>query len=215
MRVAIIGATGLLGVGMVPEAASRGHAVTAICRHPEQVGDCENVTALACDVFDTAKLTEALRGHDAVIHSYSPRRDYQTDRSAPHIAATRSIIAATRFAGVSRLLAVGGAGTLLLPDGTKVMDSSEFPPEFLESAISTGHVKKILEDEADDLEWTFLCPSLFFDERGRSGVFRLGFDDALFDENGHSSISVEDYAIAMIDELEAPRHTRTRFTAGY
>lgn len=215
MRIAIIGATGLLGVGMVPETTSRGHAVTAICRHPEQVRPRENVTATACDVFDTLGLTEVLRGHDAVIHSYSPRRDHDTDRSAPHSAATRSIIAATRAAGVARLLAVGGAGTLRLPNGSKVMDAAEFPPEYMESAISTAQVRTVLEEEASDLDWTFLCPSLFFDERGRSGQFRLGLDDALFDENGHSSISVEDYAIAMIDELETPRHTRTRFTVGY
>jgi uncharacterized protein len=215
VRVAIIGATGLLGVGMVPEAASRGHRVIAICRHPEQVPLRENVTAVACDIFETAQLTTILAGQDAVIHSYSPRRDHDTDRSGPHIAATRSIIAATRIAGVKRLLAVGGAGTLLLPDGSKVMESANFPPEYMESAISTGEVLTILKTEADDLDWTFLSPSLFFDERGRSGLFRLGLDEALFDANGKSTISIEDYASAMIDELETPRHSRRRFTVGY
>jgi uncharacterized protein len=215
MRVAIIGATGLLGVGMVPEAASRGHQVTAICRHPEQVPVPENVRAVACDIFDSALLTEILRDQDAVIHSYSPRRDHDTERSKPHMAATRSIIAATRKAGVSRLLAVGGAGTLLLPDGSKVMTSPDFPPEYRESALSTAEVLTILKAEADDLEWTFLSPSLFFDERGRSAQFRLGLDHALFDAHGNSAISIEDYAIAMIDELETARHTRRRFTVGY
>lgn len=215
MKVAIIGATGLLGVGMVPEAANRGHQVTALCRHPEQVPARDDVTAVACDIFETAALTAILRGLDAVIHSYSPRRDHETDRSGPHIAATRSIIAATRAAGVRRLLAVGGAGTLLLPDGSRVMDSPQFPPEYMESAISTGEVKTVLVGEADDLDWTFLAPSLFFAECGRTGVFRLALDDALFDASGHSSISIEDYAIAMIDELEQPRHTKQRFTVGY
>ncbi len=215
MRVAIIGATGLLGTGLVPEAALRGHAVTAICRHPEQVVPRAGVAAMACDVFDAARLVQVLRGHDAVIHSYSPRRDHDSDRTGPHVVATRSIVVATRQAGVARLLAAGGAGTLLLPDGSKVMDSPEFPPEYRESALSTGQILETLRAEADDLEWTFLCPSLFFDERGRSGTFRLGLDQALFDETGRSSISIEDYAIAMIDELETPRHTRTRFTVGY
>lgn len=215
MKIAVIGATGLIGVGLVPEAASRGHAVTALCRHPEQVPARANVTALACDVFDTAALTAALRGQDAVIHSYSPRRDHDTDRTAPHVAATRSIIAATRAAGVKRLLAVGGAGTLLLPDGSKVMDAPNFPPEYRESAISTAQVLVVLREDAADLDWTFLSPSLFFDERGRSGQFRLGLDDALFDPAGHSNISIADYAVAMIDECETPRHTGRRFTVGY
>lgn len=215
MRLAIIGATGLLGVGLVPEAASRGHQVTAICRHPDQVPQRDNVTPVKCDVFETDALAAVLRDHDAVIHSYSPRRDHDTDRTGPHLAATRSIIAATRAAGVPRLLAAGGAGTLLLPDGSRVMDSPQFPPEYKESAISTGEVKRVIASEGDDLDWTFLCPSLFFDERGRTGQFRLGLDDALFDANGNSTISIEDYAVAMIDELEVPRHSRTRFTVGY
>jgi uncharacterized protein len=184
MRVAIIGATGLIGVGLVPEAASRGHRVTALCRHPEQVPVRDNVAAVACDIFETETLTEILRGHDAVIHSYSPRRDHDTDRSGPHVAAT-------------------------------VMEAPQFPPEYVESAISTGEVKKVLATEGSDLDWTFLAPSLFFDERGRSGVFRLGLDEALFSADGNSSISIEDYAIAMIDELEDPRHTGRRFTVGY
>ena len=215
MKVAVIGATGLLGVGLVPEAANRGHQVTALCRHPEQVPPRENVKALACDIFETDTLTAILRGHDAVIHSYSPRRDHDSNRSGPHIAATRSIIAATRAAGVKRLLAVGGAGTLLAPDGSRIMDAPQFPPDYLESAISTGEVKTVLANEADDLDWTFLSPSLFFAECGRTGVFRLGLDHALFDANGHSSISVEDYAIAMIDELDTPQHSKRRFTVGY
>jgi uncharacterized protein len=215
MRVAIIGATGLLGVGMVPEAGSRGYQVTAICRHPEKVPATANVKPVTCDIFKTDRLTAILEGHDAVIHSYSPRRDHDTDRTAPHVAATRSIIAATRDAGVSRLLAVGGAGTLWLPDGSKVMAAPDFPPEYRESALSTAEVLTILEAEADDLEWTFLSPSLFFDERGRSGQFRLGLDHALFDAHGNSAISIEDYAVAMIDELETPRHTWRRFTVGY
>ena len=95
------------------------------------------------------------------------------------------------------------------------MEAPQFPPEYMESAISTGEVKTVLATEGSDLDWTFLSPSLFFDERGRSGVFRLGLDEALFAPDGKSSISIEDYAIAMIDELEHPQHTRQRFTVGY
>lgn len=215
MRVAIIGATGLLGTGLTPEAASRGHLATAICRHPDQIPPRDNVTAVACDIFETNRLAAILTGHDAVIHSYSPRRDHASDRTGPHVAATRSIIAATRAAKVPRLLAVGGAGTLLLPDGRKVMDAPDFPPEYRESAISTAAVKDVIAAEADDLDWTFLSPSLMFDERGRTGRFRLGHDHALFDASGASAISIEDYAVAMIDELETPRHSRVRFTVGY
>lgn len=215
MRIAIIGATGLLGTGMVPEAAERGHRVTAICRHPDAVPPRDGVTPVACDVFDTGPLAEVLRGHDAVIHSYSPRRDHDHDRTGPHVAATRSIIAATRSAGVPRLLAAGGAGSLHLPDGSKVVDAPWFPAEYKESAISTAEVLATIRNEAADLDWTCLCPSLFFDERGRTGQFRLGLDDALFGPDGRSAISIEDYAVAMIDELETPAHSRRRFTVGY
>lgn len=215
MRAAIIGATGLIGVGLVPEAARRRHDVMALCRHPEQVPAQTHVTPVKCDIFDTAALEGILRGQDAVIHSYSPRRDHERDRAAPHAAATRCIIGATRRAGVKRLLAVGGAGTLLMPDGSRVMDHPDFPPEYMESAISTAEVLTILKAEADDLDWTFLCPSLFFDDRGRSGAFRLGTDHALFGPDGRSTISIEDYAIAMIDELERAQHMRQRFTVGY
>ena len=220
MRIALIGATGLVGTGILPEAVSRGHRVTAISRHPADVPAIVGAEALACDVNDTGRLTEVLRGsggegHDAVIHCFSPRRDHAVNRTGPHVAATRSIIAATRAAGIARLLAAGGAGTLLLPDGSRVMDAPEFPREYAESAASTAQVLVTIRTEADDLDWTILCPSLFFAECGRTGQFRLGLDHALFGVDGSSTISIEDYAIAMIDELENPRHSRKRFTVGY
>jgi uncharacterized protein len=214
MKVAVIGATGLMGTSLVPEAASRGHEVTAICRHPEQIPSLPNVTPVKCDVMDEDALAAVLRSHDAVIHSYSPRRDFTVNRTGPHRAATQAIINATKRAGIKRLLAVGGAGTLKLPDGSRVVDAPTFPPEWLESAHSTAEVLYMLREEPT-LDWTFLSPSLFFDERGRSGKFRLGKDDALFDETGQSRISIPDYAVAMIDELEKPRHTHQRFTVGY
>ena len=103
----------------------------------------------------------------------------------------------------------------LLPDGSKLMDSPQFPAEYAESARSTAQVLATLKEDASDLDWTFLCPAAFFDERGRTGIFRLGLDDLLVADDGHSSISIEDYAVAMIDELERPRHGQRRFTVGY
>ncbi|WP_298283626.1 hypothetical protein [Novosphingobium sp.] len=113
------------------------------------------------------------------------------------------------------MLAAGGAGSLLLPDDSKVMNAPDFPPEYAQSAASTAKVLVTIRSVGDDLNWTFLSPSLFFADCGRTWKFLLGLDHAVFDEGGYSSISIEDYAIAMVDELEHPRHGRTRFTVGY
>ena len=111
-------------------------------------------------------------------------------------------------------MAVGGAGTLEASPGVRVMDTPELPKEWESGAISTAEIKYLLEKELD-LEWTFLSPSLYLRPGTRTGKFRLGTDELLRDDSGASRISIEDYAVAMIDELENPRHTRRRFTVGY
>jgi hypothetical protein len=141
--------------------------------------------------------------HDAHVKS---RIDAQT-------AGTKSIIAAAIAAGVKRILAVGGAGTLLV-GGVRTMDGAEFPKAFEGGAKSTAVVKELLHHQ-HDLDWTVLSPSMSIAPGQRTGKFRLGLDDLLMMPDGSSTISVEDYAVAMIDELEQPRHTGRRFTVGY
>jgi len=212
MKVALIGATGRVGSRLLAEALSRGHAVTAISQHPEKLSPRANLRALKGDVFDTEALAELLRGHDVVIHSYAPPRD--VDRTAAQIRATQSIIAAMKRAGVRRILAVGGAGTLEAAPGVKVMETRELPKEWMGGATSTAQVKYLLEKEKE-LDWTSLSPSLWLRPGERTGKFRLGGDQILRDRDGQSRISFEDYAVALIDELEEPRHTGRRFTVGY
>ena len=212
MKIALIGATGRVGSRLLAEALSRGHAVTAISRHPEKLAPQANLRAVQGDVFETEALAELLRGHDAVIHSYAPPRD--VDRTAAQIRATQSIIAAMKRAGVRRILAIGGAGTLESAPGVKVMDTPELPKEWMGGATSTAQIKYLLEKEKE-LDWTSLSPSLWLEPGERTGKFRLGGDQILRDKDGRSHISFEDLAVAMIDELEQPRHSGRRFTAGY
>ncbi|MGO8916594.1 MAG: NAD(P)-dependent oxidoreductase [Stellaceae bacterium] len=212
MKLALIGATGRVGSRLLAEALARGHDVTAISRHPEKLAPHPRLRAVAGDVFDSDGLAALLRGSDAVIHAYAPPRDI--DRTAAQIRATQSLIAALKQAGVRRILAVGGAGTLESAPGVRVMDTPELPREWMGGAVSTAQVKYLLEKERE-LEWTSLSPSLWLEPGQRTGKFRLGTDQILRDQDGRSHISFEDYAVAMIDELETPRHSFRRFTVGY
>ena len=205
-----------------------------------------NVCAAKADVHDTAALAREFRGHDAVIHSYTPPPDpvarafftsvqqsgggigaiakYSPQDPAAHeahvqsrireqTAGTRSIIAAAKTAGVKRILAVGGAGTLLV-GGVRMIDRPDFPKAYEGGAKSTAVIKDILKAESAT-EWTVLCPSTMIVPGARTAKFRLGLDDLLVAADGTSRISVEDFAMALIDELENPHHTGRRFTVGY
>lgn len=201
--IAIIGATGRAGSQLLEEALRRGHSVTAIARNAASLGQRPGVVAKEVDVLDANALQAALAGHDAVI-------------SAAHFATipASAILGPVKQAGVKRLLVVGGAGSLLLPGGGKVIDSPGFPEEYRAEASAGGVYLDTLRQERD-LDWTFLSPSAEFVEGDRTGKFRLGQDELLIDAQGRSWITFADFAIAMIDELETPQHSRQRFTVGY
>jgi len=202
MKIALIGATGRAGSELLKELVRRGHAVTAIVRNPEKVPPGANITAKKGDVFDTAGLTDLLKGHDAVI-------------SAVHFTASdpQKLIDAVKAAGVKRYLVVGGAGSLEVAPGVALVTTPEFPAEYKAEALKGGDFLALLRQEKD-LDWTFLSPSALLFDGPRTGVFRLGKDQLLTNDKG-SSISVADYAIALTDELEKPAHSRQRFTVGY
>ncbi|WP_267432401.1 NAD(P)-dependent oxidoreductase [Sphingomonas sp. GM_Shp_1] len=202
MKIALIGASGNAGSRILKELSDRGHQVTAIARAPERIATLPGVTAVAGDLSDTAALAETLRGHDAVI-------------SSVHFLVTdaQSLIDTVRASGVKRYLVVGGAGSLEVAPGQRLIDQPNFP-EAYKAEASAGATFLDLLRGADDLEWTFLSPSAMFVPGERTGQFRLGTDQLLSNENG-SSISFEDYAIALADEIEQPRHIRQRFTVGY
>ncbi|WP_443692188.1 NAD(P)-dependent oxidoreductase [Pseudomonas protegens] len=202
-KIAIIGATGRAGSQLLEEALRRGHSVTAIARNTAKIGSRAGVVSRDVDVADSAALKAAVAGHDVVI-------------SAAHFSslAANAIIDPVKKAGVKRLLVVGGAGSLLLPGGSKVIDSPGFPEEYKAEASAGGVYLETLRKE-QDLDWTFLSPSAEFVEGERTGHFRLGQDDLLVSAEGRSWITFADYAIAMLDEVEKPAHSRQRFTVGY
>jgi putative NADH-flavin reductase len=215
MKVAIIGATGFIGAKLRDEAVNRGHLVTAITRSPDKLPRHERIISVPADVNDVPALTRYLHGQDAVIHAFAPGRGLSAEELMDRQrTGTMSIIAATKAAGVKRLLAVGGAGSLEVAPGVAHFDTPEFPAMYQGGARATAQIKDLVRAETD-LEWTFLCPSTSIVPGERTGKFRLGGDQLLIGEDGQSRISVEDYAVAMIDELENPKHTGHRFTVGY
>lgn len=202
-KIAIIGATGRAGSQLLEEALRRGHDVVAIARDPSALQGREGVTVKALDAKDSAALQAAITGTDAVL-------------SAAHFAtlAPQAIIEPVKRAGVKRLLVVGGAGSLLLPSGQRVIDSPDFPEAYKAEATAGAQFLETLRQEPT-LDWTFLSPSAEFVEGERSGRYVLGKDHLLVGADGRSWITFADYAIALLDELEKPAHSRARFTVGY
>jgi putative NADH-flavin reductase len=202
MKVALIGASGQAGSRILAELVRRGHEVTGIARHPEKIAAGRGVTAKKGDVFDKDGLVPLLKGHDVVISSV------RFSGSDPQL-----LIAAARASGAKRYFVVGGAGSLEVAPGVKLIDTPQFPAIYKAEAGKGGEFLEMLRREKD-LDWTFLSPSALFIAGERTGAFRLGGDQLLSNEKG-SSISFEDYAIALVDELEKPTHSRQRFTVGY
>ncbi|WP_186420490.1 NAD(P)-dependent oxidoreductase [Bosea sp. CS1GBMeth4] len=203
MQIALIGATGFIGSRLLAELASRGHRVTAIVRNPEKVPQGAGVTARKGDVYDRDGLAALLAGHDAVISSV------HYSASDPAI-----LLAAVKQSGVKRYLVVGGAGSLEVAPGVRLFDTEAFPALYLDEAKKGGAYLDLLKGESG-LDWTFLSPSALIEPGERTGRFRLGKDQLLVDGEGRSRISAEDYAVALVDELETPAHVRQRFTVGY
>jgi putative NADH-flavin reductase len=202
MKIALIGASGGAGSRILAELSNRGHAVTAIVRHPEKVANLNGVTPKQGDVYDRSGLTGLLKGHDVVISSV------HFTASDPEI-----LISAVKDAGSKRYLVVGGAGSLEVAPGVTLVATPEFPAIYKPEAEAGGQFLDRLRQERE-LDWTFLSPSVLFQAGTRTGKFRLGGDQLLSNDKG-SSISFEDFAVALVDEVEKPAHTRQRFTVGY
>lgn len=202
MKIALIGASGNAGSQILAELSRRGHQVTAIARNPQKIAALAGVTPVEGDVYDSTNLPALLQGHDAVA-------------SAVHFTASdpQLLVDAVRKAGVKRYMVVGGAGSLEIAPGKRLLDQPDFPEAYKAEAEGGARFLDLLRS-VTDLDWTFLSPSALFTHGERTGVFRLGEDQLLTNANG-SSISFEDFAIAFVDELEQPQHVRRRFTVGY
>lgn len=203
MNIALIGITGRAGSRIADELLRRGHQVTGIARDPAAVVQRPGLAARQGDATDPDSLAALLAGHDAVISATR----FVSSGATPLIQAVRS-------AGVPRLLVVGGAGSLRVAPGVMLIDTPEFPDAYKPEARAGVVFLDTLRREKS-LDWTFLSPSALFEPGERTGAFRVGGDELLADGEGKSWISMEDYATALVDELESPRHTQRRFTVGY
>jgi len=209
MNITLFGATGKAGACILKELLARGHQVTAIVRDPAKLPPQPGLAVRKGDLSDVAQIAEAVRGTDAVVSAYGPGLNSPGEL----VGATERLVAGLKLGGVERLLMVGGAGSLEVAPGIQLIDSGYLPAEWKPIAIAHRDALEILK--ASDLDWTSLCPAGYFEPGQRTGVFRLGKDNLVANEKGESRISMEDYAIAMVDELESHAHSRQRFSVGY
>ena len=203
MKIAIIGATGNVGRRIVDESLNRGHNVTGIARDPFKLSPRNGLTLVQGDANDSFRLGQLLVGHDVVISSIVFIHSDIT-----------LLVEAVRASGVNRYLVVGGAGSLEVAPGKLLVDQPDFP-DFVKAEATKGGESLNYLREIKDLDWTFLSPSALFTDGDRTGVFRMGRDELLVGTDGKSWISYEDYSIALLDEIENPKHIQQRFTVGY
>jgi putative NADH-flavin reductase len=209
MNVTLFGATGHAGARILTELLVRGHQVTAIVRDPARLPARAGLTIRPGDLKDVAQIADAVRGTEAVVSAYGPGLNAPGEL----VGATERLVAGLQQAGVRRLLMVGGAGSLEVAPGIQLVDSGHLPEEWRPIAVAHRDALEVLK--ASPLDWTSLCPAAYFEPGARTGVFRLGKDNLVANEKGESRISMEDFAIALVDELEQRAHSRQRFSVGY
>ena len=214
-NVLLIGATGFVGSAVLNELVERGHKVTAVVRNVEKIAKNDLVTAVKEDVANVEAIAKLAEGKDAIISAYNP--GWQNPEIATLITENYpKILEAAKKSGVKRLLIVGGAGTLFCAPGLRVVDSGAIPAEIMGGVRPLGDFYLNTLMNENDIDWTFFSPAGVFDQEGKkTGNYRLGKDDLIVDAEGNSHISVQDYADAMVNELEKPAHHKERFTIGY
>jgi uncharacterized protein len=209
LKVVLYGATGKAGSVILKELVDRGHTVVAAARTPQKVQKLKNVSTVQDDLSDPAKIASIVKGVDAVVSAYGP----PPDDTSQIIGATDRLVKGVEQAGGPRLIVVGGAGSLFVAPGVTVRESGHVPKEWI--PIADAHIQVLKNLKQSSIDWTYFSPAGFFEPGQRTGKFRLGKDDLIVDAQGNSRISFQDYAIALVDELENPQHRRDRFTIGY
>lgn len=214
-KIVLIGASGFVGSALLHEALSRGINVTAIARHPEKISISDpHLEVVKTDVSQESHVAQATKGADAVISAYNPGWT-NPDIYNQTLQVYPAIVEGVKKAGVKRLLMVGGAGSLFVAPGLRVVDSGAIPDEIMPGVKALGEFYLNFLMKESDIDWVFFSPAGQLVKGQRTGKFRLGKDDLIVDDKGNSSISVEDYAVAMLDEFENPKHHQERFTIGY
>ena len=213
MKLVIIGANGKIGSRITEEALNRGHSITGIVRNPDSGIKNEEVKWVKTDALDTNALASVLKEHDAVISAFGiDWHKPETFHLFSDIA--QSVINAAKKAAVKRFINVGGAGSLEVTPGVQLVDTPSFPEAWKLGADEQRRSLEVFRKEKN-LEWTFFSPAIVIEPGPRTGKFRLGKDNPVFDQKGNSTISYDDYAVALIDELEKPQFIKQRFTIGY
>lgn len=216
MKVVVLAATGAAGRTILSELIGRGHVVTAVARNPSKLPS--SIATVRDDLSNAERIAEIIAGADAVVSAFGPPKDdprffsdvAYTDQLAD---LAERLITAVRTAHVPRLVVVGGAGSLWFAPGVTVLKSGHWPDMLV--PIATSHMKAFAALRASDINWTYFSPPILIEPGVRTGKFRLGGDDVIMDDQGRSWVSFEDYAVALVDELEKPAHERARFTIGY
>jgi uncharacterized protein len=213
MRLVVVGGEGYVGAAIVEEALDRAHEVTTVVPVGETVPPRPGLRLVPGRAQDARALTVAFEGEEVVVGALV------ADSSRPklydeHLEGARAIVQAVRHAGVARLLWVGGAGSLLVSPGVHLVDSPDFPVRFKPAGLAAREILRLLSQERD-LDWTILTPPIHVEDGPRTGIYRTGADAPVYGANGDSHISFRDLAVAVVDELERPRHARHRFTVGY
>jgi putative NADH-flavin reductase len=212
MRIAIFGAAGKAGRALVQEALTRGHRVTAVVRDPDKAKFEDAVRVVQGDATDAASVAKAVKDQDVVVNATGPTNN--APELMPMVAdSARAMIEGLKKAGVSRLLIVGGAGSLEVAPGLQLVDAPTFPAEY--KAIALAHRDALKVYRTGDIDWTYFSPGAYFYSGERTGKFRIGKDQLLTDAKGESRLSYEDMAVAIIDEAENPQHKRERIAVAY
>ncbi len=208
MKVVLFGASGMIGSRILQELVSRGHQVTAVVRNPEKV-TATGVKAVRGDMTDPLRVAATAQGAEAAISAYAPPQT----QGETLLTATRFLLAGLTTAGVRRLITVSGAGSLEVAPGVQLVDTAEFPEAW--KPIAQAHRDALPILKGSSLEWSALSPAALIQPGERTGKFRLGGTQLVTDAKGESRISAEDYAVALVDELENPTHLRQQFTVAY
>ena len=215
MKIALIGATGFVGSNILNELANRNHEITAIARN-SKAAELPNVTFLKTDIFNVEELSEVVKNHDVVVSAYNPGWT-NPNIYDDFIAGSKAILEAVKKSGVTRFITIGGAGSLFVAPNLQAVDTPDFPKEIYPGASAARDFLNLIKEEKE-LDWAFFSPAFEMHQgitTGRTGKYRLGLENPVFDENQRSILSGEDLAVVIADEVEHPKHHQIRFTAAY
>ncbi|WP_338604719.1 NAD(P)-dependent oxidoreductase [Sulfolobus tengchongensis] len=211
MRIALFGASGRIGQRILREALDRNHYVIAIVRDPKKITISNpKLTVISADIRDPNQVAKVVRGTDVVVASIRPDTGHESDL----VIMAKSLIEGTKLAKVNRLIFVGGAGSLEVEPGKRLMDMPNFPTEWRAIAQAAAEALEVFKKEKE-LDWVYVSPPMFIEPGVRTGKYRIDTDKLIFDSQGRSYISMEDFAVAILYEIEKPRFHRQRFTVGY